>query len=250
LATAEVFKLSRKRAGEFIAAENNSPGVFISPQFNCSQLSFEISWVISPRGRWLVLFPATAFLYTQIMKQCTICKQVKDKDQFPKHSGHKDGLSSLCRGCTTELARNRKNDSLIQKACQTCKILKPLTDFYRKTNSPLGVQGECRICQRKRSAARLLLKPKPAKVHKIVAVVEPELIIDVPGIFEIQNRGKNYTTYNFTNPIDQSTFTFSSFHEARQARESMRDVFIQQARFEAVVRQKTGKKPVDDEDAE
>jgi len=97
--------------------------------------------------------------------------------------------------------------------------------------------------------------PQPVKAIKSLPnptplpQVDPELVIDLPGIWEIQNRGKNYTTYNFTSPIDQSTFTFSSFKEARKARESMRDIFVQQAQFEAVVRQKTGKKPqVDVED--
>jgi hypothetical protein len=37
-----------------------------------------------------------------------------------------------------------------------------------------------------------------------VAPIEPELVIDVPGIFEIQNRSRNYTSYNFTSPIDGS----------------------------------------------
>ena len=86
-------------------------------------------------------------------------------------------------------------------------------------------------------AIKSLPNPKP------LPQVDPELVIDLPGIWEIQNRGKNYTTYNFTSPIDQTTFTFPSFRDARKARESMRDVFVQQARFEAVVRQKTGKKP-------
>jgi hypothetical protein len=90
-------------------------------------------------------------------------------------------------------------------------------------------------------------KMKLPKVQKIVVPVDPELVIDLPGIWEIQNRGKNYTTYNFTSPIDQTSFTFSSFREARKARGSMGDVFVQQARFEAVVRQKTGKKPEVDE---
>jgi hypothetical protein len=69
----------------------------------------------------------------------------------------------------------------------------------------------------------------------------------VPGIFEIQNRGRGYRTFNFTSPIDDSAFSFSSWAEAKKTRQSMMKAFEQQARFDGCVRQKTGKKPEDDE---
>jgi hypothetical protein len=71
-----------------------------------------------------------------------------------------------------------------------------------------------------------------AKPQKAQPTVDSELAIVLPGIFEIQNRGKGCTSFNFTSPIDDSTFSFPSFKEARKARESMRGAFEQLAVYE------------------
>jgi hypothetical protein len=150
---------------------------------------------------------------TPTTKICTICRQSKATDQFPKHGGHRDGLGSNCRACVKELARMRR-----EKARQT------------SLDAPQPVKA---------------IK-SPAN-PKTLPSFDSELVIDIPGIFEVQNRGRGYTSYNFTSPVDGSTFTFSSFKEARKGRLEMIKAFRQLAVFESVQRQSTGKKRVDDE---
>jgi hypothetical protein len=88
---------------------------------------------------------------------------------------------------------------------------------------------------------------KPQKPAPSVTPATPELIVDVPGIYEVENRGRGTRSFNFTSTIDGSTFSFPSFKEAREARQAMMRAFRGQAVFESVVRQKTGKKPEADE---
>jgi hypothetical protein len=171
-------------------------------------------------GGVFFLFAKNMTCTTPTTKICTLCKQPKDADQFNKHGGHRDGLGSNCRQCIKEAARMRRAKAVGIQAHQT------------RPDAPQLVK-----------AIKSLPNPKP------LPQVDPELVIDIPGIWEIQNRGKNYITYNFTSPIDQTTFTFSSFKQARQAHQEMMKAFRQQAVFESVRRQSTGKKlAVDDED--
>ncbi len=48
------------------------------------------------------------------MKLCTICKQEKDRADFNKHSGRKDGLQSHCRDCNKTRSREyyRRNPNI------------------------------------------------------------------------------------------------------------------------------------------
>ena len=152
--------------------------------------------------------PRTTPRTTPTQKTCRLCKLIKDRDQFVRHDGHKDGLQTRCKACTNETAKNRRAKAR-QKDSQNVPDVSPMS-----TIAP---------------------PPKPA------TKVKTELVIDVPGIFEIQNRGKNYTSYNFTSPVDNSTFSFPSFSEARQARKSMMAIFEQQSKFDGVQRQSTGR---------
>jgi hypothetical protein len=90
--------------------------------------------------------------------------------------------------------------------------------------------------------------PQTPKVKKIKAPVDPELVIDLPGIYQVENRGKGCISFRFESLIDGSVFSFSSFKEARQTRQEMMDAFRQQVVFESVQRQSSGKKPVVDEE--
>lgn len=63
---------------------------------------------------------------------------------------------------------------------------------------------------------------------KNVATVKPdapELIVSIPGIYEVQNRGKGYTSFRFESPIDGSVFSFSSFKEGKD-RPSINDASV------------------------
>jgi hypothetical protein len=137
-------------------------------------------------------------------KICSVCRLPQPTDQFTKHGGHRDGLGSNCHTCRNELARAwRQRRRLAQTnpdAPQSFKAIK----------SPP--------------------KPKP------LPTVDPELVIDIPGVWEVQNRGRGTRSFNFTSLVDNSTFSFPTFREARQARAEMMDAFRQQAVFESVHR--------------
>jgi hypothetical protein len=91
----------------------------------------------------------------------------------------------------------------------------------------------------------------PPKPLKIVAPIDLEIAVSMPAIFEVDNRGKGYRTFNFESPIDGSLFSFLSYKEARAARESLRPAICQLENYENVHRQSTGgKSAVDDEDDE
>jgi hypothetical protein len=152
-----------------------------------------------------------------LTKTCIICKITKNRADFTKHSGHSDGLHSRCRACTNEGNKNRR-----------AKVRQARLEAS-------GVVADVDIAEPQKPAPQTILDA-------------PELIVDVPGIYEVENRGRGTRSFNFTSTIDGSTFSFPSFAEARQARQAMMKAFRQQAVFESVVRQKTGKKPEADED--
>jgi hypothetical protein len=63
--------------------------------------------------------------------------------------------------------------------------------------------------------------------------------VDIPGIYEIENRGRGYTSFRFESPIDGSVFSYESFKDARKARQSMMAAFRQLAAYDSTHRQST-----------
>jgi hypothetical protein len=84
-------------------------------------------------------------------------------------------------------------------------------------------------------------------VKRIKAPVD-EIAVSMPAIFEVENRGRNYRSFCFESPLDGSVFSFLCYKDARAARESLRPAICQMETYDRVVRQKTVKKPVDDEE--
>ena len=145
-------------------------------------------------------------------KTCIACSVTKNKDQFVRHGGHKDGLQTKCRSCTNEANKNRRAAKARQKDSQNVPDVPPTQSI---TAPPKNV-------------AKSILEA-------------PKLIVSLPGIYEVENRGKGYTSFRFENPVDGSTFAFESFAEARKARKCMVAIFEQQSKFDGVKRQSTGK---------
>ena len=157
---------------------------------------------------------------TPIRKTCPKCNEVKDATAFNKHSDHRDKLSTSCKECGKNYLReNRALKRAIKKAAQGHPNDPKVPPISTITPSPKSVRSDT-----------------------------PELVVDVPGIYEVQNRGKGYTSFRFESPIDGSVFSFPSFQDARKVRKSMLAVFEQQARFESVHRQSTGGRPAVDSD--
>jgi hypothetical protein len=49
------------------------------------------------------------------------------------------------------------------KPCPVCRETKPLSDFYRKSNSPDGVDGYCKTCARSKCREWLIANPDKAR---------------------------------------------------------------------------------------
>lgn len=62
-----------------------------------------------------------------LIKTCTVCKESKALDEFPKHPQHKDGYNSVCKKC-------------MQKSNKKCRLNKKI-HFIKKMG------GECTNCK-------------------------------------------------------------------------------------------------------
>jgi hypothetical protein len=145
-----------------------------------------------------------------LQKTCIACNIPLSANQFSAHGGHRDGLQSRCKSCTNKRSKSRGDNSDTPKLPRAVKTVKPKP-------------------------------PKPLRA-------EPELIINLPGIFEVENRGRGTRSFRFESPVDGATFAFESFREARAARETMRAEFRQLAAYQNTHRQSTGRKSVDEDE--
>ncbi len=101
------------------------------------------------------------------MKQCTKCKQRKDKSEFSKNRKNKDGLRYWCKKCEREYKRKyyRRNrgpvkkrfvyeeshrtiDGVKQKRCTKCKKWKDEIQFSKDSNKKDGLGYDCKDCVR------------------------------------------------------------------------------------------------------
>lgn len=102
------------------------------------------------------------------MKRCTKCGKIKDKSEFHKHAGLKDGLSYTCKECNRRYAhmqyrkkcksvkqylryeeRHRVVRGVRQKQCCNCRKWKVESDFYKRQRSKDGLEERCKECSYK-----------------------------------------------------------------------------------------------------
>jgi hypothetical protein len=59
-------------------------------------------------------------------------------------------------------------EKITKKHCTACKTTKLTSEFYKKADTPDGLQTKCRVCQRKLNAKRpgLLSKPKDERCER------------------------------------------------------------------------------------
>ncbi|MHC4653850.1 MAG: hypothetical protein ACYS91_02395 [Planctomycetota bacterium] len=101
-------------------------------------------------------------------KRCTKCKKSKDKGEFGKHSGHKDGLTHWCKDCMQKNGRlryrkkrksvkkyyryeqnHRVVDGVRQKRCYRCRKWKAESMYYKRRRSIDGLYVWCKECANK-----------------------------------------------------------------------------------------------------
>ena len=112
-------------------------------------------------------------------KECTKCHKPKPVREFYRDRKRKDGHSNICKDCTRERDRSRRQrlrdrpaediPSMKSKTCSKCVQTKLSIEFYREMHSPDGLSGKCKqcICEQKRSRYRKLAERAKGKIpHK------------------------------------------------------------------------------------
>lgn len=116
------------------------------------------------------------------VKRCTKCHEVKALEEFPPHTGTRDGRGSWCRVCKDKYDRERRwaqkgipesdwprlhtrhaqNENMRQlnaifggKWCPDCEQHLPREAFHRNSSSADGLNWCCKACQSVRFAAYL-----------------------------------------------------------------------------------------------
>jgi len=126
------------------------------------------------------------------IKQCTTCKQFKDVRDFYVDRKSRDGRQTQCKFCKNAAIRlseyragKRRSPDLIKqddqpidpnrshKICNTCEVLKPLTDFYKESRTRDGYQARCKACQ-KSSAQISYAENKPTVLERQKRNYSPE----------------------------------------------------------------------------
>ncbi|MBA7615630.1 hypothetical protein ES703_22914 [subsurface metagenome] len=101
----------------------------------------------------------------QVQKQCSRCKEWKDKREFHKNREHRDGLKNWCRECVCENVRkhyakgkgtlrryrryeekHRVVDGVRKKLCSKCEEWKDESSFYKRRTHRDGLSVTCKEC--------------------------------------------------------------------------------------------------------
>lgn len=107
-------------------------------------------------------------------KSCPSCKTTKFLIYFFKRKQTKDGYSGTCKACTNKrlelsnLKWRSKHKGRIQKKCNKCRIIKPMAEFCKDTDSKDGYDDYCGSCQRpiRLKASILYVKRHPIKIRR------------------------------------------------------------------------------------
>ena len=83
-----------------------------------------------------------------LQKKCTICKILKNLDEFHNLKTGKLGKHSNCKKCRAEyrqkLCYNKPKNGKIK--CCKCHLVRSVNDFYRDRSSATGLQSYCKSC--------------------------------------------------------------------------------------------------------
>lgn len=94
------------------------------------------------------------------MKQCTVCKENKELNQFHKNKKAADGYNFRCKSCASAYykgynASRKAANARVEvksKVCRTCGLEKPVSQFGRKETSLDKYNIYCKPCWRIRCA--------------------------------------------------------------------------------------------------
>lgn len=89
------------------------------------------------------------------LKQCSECKEILQRTEFGKQTGHADGLTSQCSKCRSLLAKQYQEKLVIVpkeglKQCGHCRLSLSLDNFYKSKYNKDGFNNQCIQCSRVR----------------------------------------------------------------------------------------------------
>lgn len=88
------------------------------------------------------------------MKRCSKCGEEKALEDFNRDKRRHDGRGSHCSSCHNAAARARAGKAehlpsdIGDRRCSTCGETKPLADFPRRKDAPVGFRSACKLCWR------------------------------------------------------------------------------------------------------
>src|SRR5262245_29168450 len=85
-------------------------------------------------------------------KRCSKCWEIKPMSAFYHDRTHGDGHESQCKACTDAYDREYRRaymhppEMTGSKRCSTCKVIKPVTEFFADRTMKIGRASQCKAC--------------------------------------------------------------------------------------------------------
>ena len=106
--------------------------------------------------------------YKMEKKRCPRCGITKPMSEYSKNADRKDGLQSFCKACASEMYYHsigktvmpfkprpiRSIEPLTERKCSQCKVVKPISEFYKNAANPSGFSYQCKTCTKTASKER------------------------------------------------------------------------------------------------
>jgi len=92
----------------------------------------------------------------EIMKQCTICNEIKNDDDFYIKNKQYGTRNNTCKKCISNINKNERfkcrkitlKEQNLRK-CSICKVIKSIDEFYSQTH-------RCKICQKEYDSQEII----------------------------------------------------------------------------------------------
>lgn len=108
-------------------------------------------------------------------KICSKCNIDKDLGEFYRDKNRKDGYKYICKQCSKEedrLRQNKLNEERVHftvdfKTCQSCNMIKKVSEFGKNSLTKDGFRNVCISCQKVKQSKKLVILSKtPIKSKK------------------------------------------------------------------------------------
>lgn len=89
-------------------------------------------------------------------KKCSVCRELKEKTEFYRNKGHRDGFDNLCKSCRqasrkVQYEENKeveKKNALLYHKKHRVKSLKRMKEYYQENHDKLSEKARNRYRER------------------------------------------------------------------------------------------------------